>query len=77
MYAIISKLLFLAYSFEQTITAAAPSVNGEDVPAVTVPFLSKAGFRFAMDSRDVSGLMHPSLFTSLIVIISSINCPFS
>ena len=31
-----------AYSSEQTRTAAAPSVTGDEVPAVTVPFWSKA-----------------------------------
>ena len=40
----ISKLFFLAYSSSQTRTADAPSVNGEAVPAVTVPFSSKTNF---------------------------------
>ena len=38
----ISKLLSLAYSSSQIKVAAAPSVRGDDVAAVTVPFWSNA-----------------------------------
>ena len=38
---------FMAYSSEHTNTAEAPSVNGDDVPAVTVPSAEKAGFKSA------------------------------
>ena len=58
-------------------TAAAPSVRGDEVPAVTTPSLSKAGFNWAIDSRVVSGLTHPSSLMSLTGIISSLNSPFS
>ena len=40
--------------------AAAPSVTGEDVPAVTVPVASKAGFRPARPAALVSARMQPS-----------------
>ena len=42
--AIIGNLLALAYSSSQTKVAEAPSVNGEAVPAVIVPFSSNTKF---------------------------------
>ena len=42
-----SRSFLSAYSSLQMSVAEAPSVNGEDVPAVTEPFSSKAGFRSA------------------------------
>ena len=50
-----------------TSTAAAPSVSGEEVPAVTVPCSSKAGFRPASASSLVSGRMQPSCSIVLAV----------
>ena len=53
-----------AYSSTVTKVADAPSVKGEDVAAVTVPFSSKAGFSSASFSAVVPGRMHPSLSTT-------------
>ena len=66
----IFKLFFFAYSSSQTITADAPSVNGDAVPAVTVPFSSKASFNPSKISCEVLGRIPPSLliFSSLFVI---------
>ena len=50
----------LAYASLHTTTAAAPSVRGEEVPAVTVPSAMNAGFRSASPSRLVSSRMQPS-----------------
>ena len=56
---------FAAYSAVQTSTAAAPSVSGEAVPAVTVPSWRNAGFRPASPSVVVSARMQPSCDTRL------------
>ena len=37
-----------------------PSVNGDDVAAVTVPDSLKTGFNLAIDSRLLEGLIQPS-----------------
>ena len=73
--------LALAYSKEQTSVAAAPSVSGEAVPAVTVPFSSNASFSPASPSRSVVGRRQPSAsmvfpFTSMGTI-SSDRRPFA
>jgi hypothetical protein len=47
----------------RTRTAAAPSVIGDDVPAVTVPPALKAGFSSASFSKDVAHT-HPSSLTT-------------
>src|SRR6185437_13576923 len=78
--AITSSLCFAAYSSVQTSVADAPSVSGDDVPAVTVPSASKAGANPASTSTVVSGRMQPSSPTtlpsaSLIGTISSLNLP--
>ncbi len=52
---------FLAKSSLQMIEKTAPSVNGEEVAAVTVPSSMKAGAKRDIDSREELGLMHPSL----------------
>jgi hypothetical protein len=43
-----------------TSTTAAPSVSGDDVPAVTTPSGRNAGLRFASASAEVAGRMQPS-----------------
>ncbi len=55
-------LLRLAYSSVQTSTAEAPSVSGEEVPAVTEPAWSKAGCSAASACSEVSGRMQPSCY---------------
>ena len=55
----------LANSSDVTSVADAPSVRGEEVPAVTVPFASKAGFKTAKDSAVVSGRIVPSFRYSI------------
>ena len=60
---VLSVLNLGANSEEQTTIATAPSVRGEEVAAVTVPFSSKASGSLAMLSRVVVGLMQPSLST--------------
>ena len=57
-----------ACSPEQTSSAAAPSVSGEEVPAVTVPSLLKAGFSPASPSGVVSGRMQPSASTVPVLV---------
>ena len=60
-------------------TAAAPSVSGEEVPAVTLPWARKAGFKPARPSSVVSGRMQPSSVTAtpswLMGTISSARRP--
>ena len=61
------RLFSRAYESEQIKLHAAPSVNGEDVAAVTVPSSKNAGFSLAIFSKEVA-LIHPSmlmLFPSL------------
>ena len=64
-----------AYSSDVTSTADAPSVSGEEVPAVTVPVSRNAGFSPASASLLVPGRMQPSLVTPLIATISASNLP--
>ena len=75
------RLLFFANSSEQIRTKAAPSVRGDDVPAVTVPLESKAGFNLESVSELVCGRMHPSNsiipFFVFMGMISSLNNPDS
>jgi hypothetical protein len=70
-----------AYSSATTRTAEAPSVRGEEVPAVTEPSASKAGLRPANASRLASGRIVPSVATvppfEVIGMISSSNLPSS
>ena len=47
-----------------TKAASAPSLIGEELPAVTVPFVVKAGRRAASDSGVLSGRMHSSWVSS-------------
>ena len=63
IFARIGRPLARAYSSVVTSTAAAPSVSGEEVPAVTVPSAVKAGFRPDSPSAVVPGRMQPSLST--------------
>ncbi len=63
MRARIGKFFARAYSSEHTSTALAPSVSGEEVPAVTVPSWSNASFKPASVSFVVSARMHPSRST--------------
>ena len=49
-----------AYASLHTTTAAAPSVSGDEVPAVTVPSSRNTGARSASPSRLVSSRMQPS-----------------
>jgi hypothetical protein len=64
-----------AYASDVTSTADAPSVRGEEVPAVTVPSASKAGFRPDSASWLVSGRMVPSRVTPAIGTISAVSRP--
>src|SRR5665213_2518304 len=75
-----SRLCLAAYSSVQTSVADAPSVSGDEVPAVTGPSASKAGVNPASTSAVVSGRMQPSSLTTLpsarvIATISSLNLP--
>src|SRR6185437_5604684 len=75
-----SSLCFAAYSSVQTSVADAPSVSGDDVPAVTLPSASNAGASPASASAVVSGRMQPSSLTvlpsaSTIGTISSLSLP--
>ena len=73
------SLFFSANSSLHTIMKTAPSVSGEEVAAVTIPFSPNAGLSLAIDSRVVfpriqpSSLMIFSLF--LIVAISFLKSP--
>ena len=64
-----------AYASDVTSTADAPSVSGEEVPAVTVPSASKAGFRPESASWVVSARMVPSCATPAIGTISAVSRP--
>ena len=70
-----------ANSSVQTRTKAAPSVSGEEVPAVTEPEASNAGFNPARVSASVPGRMQPSSDTKpasvSIPTISSAKLPAS
>ena len=71
--------LRLAYSSEQIRVAEAPSVTGDEVPAVTVPLSSNASFSLASPSSVVSERMQPSSETvppyQAIGTISSASLP--
>ena len=54
-----------ANSWLVTSIAAAPSFSPEELPAVTVPSLRKAGLSFERASRDVSRLGRSSVFTMI------------
>ena len=56
-----SKPFFFANSSVVTSTAEAPSVSGDDVPAVTDLVSLKAGFKSSRVSFVVFVRMHPSL----------------
>ena len=81
MRARIGRPCSLAYSSLVTSTALAPSVSGEDVPAVTVPFWSNAGFSPPSASAVVPGRGVPSVstvpFLVAIGMISSVKWPAS
>ena len=81
MVAITSSPLSAANFSLHTIMATAPSVSGEDVAAVTVPFSENTGLSAAMASRVESDLMQPSEVTmssrSTTGMISSSNAPAS
>ena len=68
-----------AKSSEVTSTAAAPSVSGEEVPAVTVPSLSNAGFSSASPAE--RGLRPDAAVRSTVAAlprigtISAASCP--
>ena len=71
-----------AYSSSSTTTAAAPSLRGQELPAVTLPSSLKAGLSVASTSRVVSGLIPSSWLTSLpsgvaTVMISRSKMPVS
>ena len=59
-----SKEFASANSSLQTNANTAPSVSGDEVAAVTVPFSEKAGFNLDIDSREVSERIQPS--TSMV-----------
>ncbi len=58
-----------------TSTAAAPSVSGDEVPAVTVPSRTNAGSSAASPASVVSGRGQPSSPTPATVTISSASRP--
>ena len=55
---------FAAAPALQISSAAAPSLSGDALPAVTVPFALNAGLSFASDSSVVSGRGGSSCVTS-------------
>ncbi len=69
MRARMGSLCFFAYSSEVTSTAAAPSVNGLEVAAVTLPAASKAGFSLARSSLLLLGRMMPSASTTPFLVV--------
>ena len=72
----ISKLLSFANCSSQIKVVAAPSVNGDDVAAVTVPFWSNASFKPSSFSWLELGLIFPSVEQLLMVVISFLKYPF-
>ena len=56
---------FAAAAALQTSSAAAPSLSGDEFPAVTVPFALNAGLSFASDSIVVSGRGGSSCVSSI------------
>ena len=62
-----------ANSSLHTMIAAAPSVKGEDVAAVTVPDSENTGLNPDIASNDVSERMHPSELTVPVSELISIS----